>query len=281
MSVSSVPILSSSLPQFSIGGYLAPVSDGPVLVLSHNRAFRNPKPYLDAAGEVATLRCEGVPADVPAGVQAIGRMPGMERVRSVEWSWKGPLDTDERTLIRLLEAPAFSKLDTLWLDGAPTTDGGVQKRSGRFLARLASADCLPSQHLHVAGLALDMEAIRTLRAWDGFANLLSWRLTNTEGGHRWTRFLATLPPDNQLRFLEISASDLGDDGLGALLARPLPHLKHLVLRNAGLTDIGAMKLLAWPGMKRLDRLDLGENQLSPETEAAFRTLLGPRLQRDR
>ena len=277
-SASSAPT-ASALPHWSddAAAYSAPLSQGPVLVLSNKRAFRNPKPYLQKVEGATTLRCEGVPAEVPAGVQAIGRLPGMEQVRSVEWSWKGPLEGDEHLLMNFLEAPAFSNLDTLWLDGAPTTDGGVQRRSGRFLAQLAKADRLPSCHFHIDALNIDIHAIRTMRAWEGFGSLLSWRLTQTEGGRRWGRFLSTLPADNQLRYLEISHSDLGDEGLSALLEQPLPHLERLVLQAVGLTDKAAEQLLAWDGLEQLQWLDLSGNNLSTDIGKRLKARLGEGL----
>jgi len=270
----------ASLPHFSSehAAYQAPRPTGPVLLLQNKRAFRNPKKLLDKAGTApVTLCCEGVPEEVPPGILAVGRLPQMAPVRSVEWSWKSPLQGDEHLLENFLAAPAFSNLDTLSLDGAPTKDGGVQRRTGRFLAGLLQSGCLPSKHLHLAGLAIDVPGIRSLRAWDGFAHLLSLRLTWASGGPRWSRLLATLPEDNALRFLELSWSDLGDRGLKSLLDRPLPHLGHLVLQQVGLTDAGAQMLLDWPGLAQLEWLDLSGNDLSKDIIAEFTHRLGNHL----
>jgi len=276
----SVPSAVPPLPHFSAedARYRAPRPAGPVLTLQNKRAFRNPKKLLDKAGVApATLCCEGVPEEVPPGILAVGRLPEMAPVRAVEWSWKSPLAGDEHLLVNFLAAPAFADLDSLWLDGAPTEDGGVHRRSGRFLATLLQTGRLPSQHLHLAGLTIDVPAIRSLRAWEGFGRLLSCRLTWALGGRRWSRLLGTIPSDNHLRFLELSWSDLGDAGLESLLGRPLPHLEQLVLQQVGLTDVGARRLLGWPGLDRLRWLDLGGNDLSDDVLAELEARLGDRL----
>lgn len=276
MSVSSVPTAPPALPHFSTetAQYCAPRAAGPVLVLANRRAFRNPKLYLERTESPEVLRCEGVPEEVPAGVQAVGRLPGMQSVRAVEWSWKGPVNGDEHLLINFLDSPAFADLDTLWLDAATTSAGTVKARSGRFLAQLAQADRLPGQHFHVAGLQIDIHTIRTVRDWEGRGRLLSLRLVDARGGRRWSRLMSTLPADNQLRFIDFGGSDLGDAGVDALLARPLPHLERLVLRAIGLTDAGAATLLAWSGLARLSVLDLRGNDLSDATCQQLRDRLG-------
>jgi hypothetical protein len=201
----------------------------------------------------------------------------MESVRAIEWSWKGPVDGDEHLLMNFLEAPAFAGLDTLWLDGAKTSEGTVKSRSGRFLAQLAKVNRLPCQHFHVAGLMGDIHTIRTLRSWEGFSKLLSLRLVDAHGGSRWPRLLSTIPTDNQIRFLDLGGSDLGDAGLKALLECPLPMLERLVLRAAKLTDAGVQALLDWAALDGLTLLDVSDNAVSDERVAQLSERLGDRL----
>lgn len=274
MSSLPAPLSDTLLPEYSEehAAYVAPMPSGPRMVLSNRRAFRNPVKYLpEDAPEV--LICDGVPEAVPAGVQAVGRLPQCSTVRAIEWRWRGPLEGDEHLLVNFLAAPGFAHLDTLWLHGAPLEDGGVKPRSGRFLADLQQKDRLPRKHLHLAGLSVDMPAIKALRAFEHFAGLESLRLTWATGGRRWNRFLGTIPEDAALRFVEVSWSDLGDTGLSALLDRPLPNLERLVLRHAGLTDEGAKALLRWSGTDRLTWVDLSGNDFSDELLYALRRRL--------
>ena len=89
--------------------------------------------------------------------------------------------------------------------------------------------------------------------------------------------MGTLPVSNQLGFLEISHSDLGDAGLAALLESSLPNLERLVLQDVGITDVGAGQLLSWEGLARLQWLDVSGNALSDDTVAALRDHLGEGL----
>lgn len=73
------------------------------------------------------------------------------------------------------------------------------------------------------------------------------------------RFAAS-PNARNLEALDLHwSSDLGDDGLAALVVGNLPHLRRLAVQNCGITDKGVKALVASPLAVRLARLDLYAN----------------------
>src|SRR5262249_52737840 len=65
--------------------------------------------------------------------------------------------------------------------------------------------------------------------------------------------------------LRLRASDLGDEGVGAIVGSGiLRRLKVLDLRFGRVTDAGARLLAASPEVRGLELLDLGDNQLGEE-----------------
>ena len=99
--------------------------------------------------------------------------------------------------------------------------------------------------------------------------LRGWRLTAT-GARR----LAEDPTLANVRVLDLTGNQIGDDGLAALLASPyLGPLNDLLLAENHLTDTSMRTLAEAPTLTNLGELDLTANALGPAALAALAPLL--------
>ena len=65
-----------------------------------------------------------------------------------------------------------------------------------------------------------------------------------------------------LESLELGRNPLGLTGIEALTSLELPRLRHLGLRQTGLTDAGLARLVEWKPFAQLDTLDAADHELS-------------------
>ena len=73
---------------------------------------------------------------------------------------------------------------------------------------------------------------------------------------------------SKLVSLDLSDTDIGDEGVIALTRSPIATLTRLSLQRAGLTDRGVAELCEWPGLKLVTSLDL-DPTIGPEGIAAL------------
>jgi uncharacterized protein (TIGR02996 family) len=115
-----------------------------------------------------------------------------------------------------------------------------------------------------------------LSCWPrGQSNEMPWQ-RNPDGGWAYiartaARALFRSPNLPALRHLTLRNSDIGDEGIGDLIASGLlARLTTLDLAGGRITDVGARRLAECPDVRRLESLNLDENMIGPPGLAVLR-----------
>lgn len=103
----------------------------------------------------------------------------------------------------------------------------------------------------------------------------SLKLVDVEAIDVLLDLLVAAQPDLALSALELSGTELDDDGLGRLVAGRWPHLRRLSVAGTAITDRGALHLAAAASFGALEAIDLAETAVTAGGRAALQW--SPRL----
>jgi uncharacterized protein (TIGR02996 family) len=206
------------------------------------------------------LRLAGREFDARA-LSVLLRAPGLKNLArlNIERVTIGP-----QVIEALATAPALGALRRLYLENVPA--GGV--------AALAA-----SRTLHLSALRLiastvgkdDLRALGESQLRAPLEELILWRSLEADAiGQLDDRF-------TRLQRLTIGVCPLRDPGVQVLARTKLPHLRELALVDVKLELPGARALAASGALARLERLELGHNELGMDGLREILAAIGPSL----
>jgi uncharacterized protein (TIGR02996 family) len=229
----------------------------------------------------------------PAGVVALARCPRLAGVRSLNLYGTYPGQeglvalsrSDHLAGVRFLQlganrlrpaagkaiagAPAFEQLRALdlSLNSLGATGVAALAKSAR-LTRLERLDLLKC--------SIKDAGTRALAEGSAFRGLMGLNLAQNHIGAAGAIALASANAFPHLRVLNLHDNPIGDAGAVALARSPqLETIEELYLWATLIGDRGAKALIESPHFKRLRRIVITEDRLSPAVQAAFNKRFGP------
>lgn len=179
------------------------------------------------------------------GLAALARSRLAAQLRSLDLAGN---DIGPAGLTALFQSAELPRLEHLRLALNHAGDDGVAALASSR-ARFTSVN-LSENRITAAG-------VRTLTSGPAFAGLCRLSLAYNPLGPEGALALATTPRLPALRALDLSGTGIGIAGALAILESAHLPLRALELRDLGIDDDGARRLLSSGALSRLDSLDLG------------------------